>query len=55
MRKLAKENEKLQSVVARYKDRWEKLKEGAKTRREVPKDAKGGDGKDDGGGRFLAG
>ena len=55
MRKLAKENEKLQSVVARYRDRWEKLKEGAKTRREVPKDTKGGDGKDDAGGRFLAG
>jgi hypothetical protein len=55
MRKLAKENEKLQSVVARYRDRWEKLKEGAKTRREMPKDTKGGDGKDDAGGRFLAG
>ena len=54
MRKLAKENEKLQSVIARYRDRWEKLKEGAKTRREMPKDTKGGDAKDDTGGRFLA-
>ncbi len=54
VRKLAKENEKLQTVVARYRDRWEKLKEGAKNRREAPKDAKGGDGKEDGGGRFLA-
>jgi hypothetical protein len=55
MRKVTKENERLQAVVARYRDRWEKLKEGAKNRREVPKDAKGGDGKDDGGGRILAG
>jgi hypothetical protein len=55
MRKLAKENEKLQTVVARYRDRWEKLKEGAKTRREAPKDAQGGGGKDPDGGRFLAG
>lgn len=33
--RLGKENEKLKIVVARYRDRWEKLKEGAKTRREV--------------------
>lgn len=32
--KLTRENEKLKSVVARYRERWEKLKEGAKTRRE---------------------
>lgn len=32
--RLGKENEKLKIVVARYRDRWEKLKEGAKTRRE---------------------
>ncbi|KAL4919503.1 hypothetical protein BDW62DRAFT_179049 [Aspergillus aurantiobrunneus] len=28
-----RENEKLRNVLSRYKDRWEKLKEGAKTRR----------------------
>lgn len=27
------ENDKLKSVLGRYRDRWEKLKEGAKTRR----------------------
>jgi len=32
--RLGKENEKLKGVVARYRERWEKLKEGAKTRRE---------------------
>ena len=32
--RLGKENEKLKTVVARYRERWEKLKEGAKTRRE---------------------
>lgn len=31
--KVARENEKLKSVLGRYRDRWEKLKEGAKTRR----------------------
>ena len=40
--RLGKENEKLKIVVARYRDRWEKLKEGAKTRRE------GGAGRKDG-------
>lgn len=40
--RLGKENEKLKIVVARYRDRWEKLKEGAKTRRE------GNGGKKDG-------
>jgi hypothetical protein len=60
--RLGKENEKLRTVVGRYRERWEKLKEGAKTRRE------GGSGKegatkegqtskdvDIAGGRFLAG
>ncbi len=32
--RLGKENEKLKTVVARYRERWEKLKEGAKTRRD---------------------
>ncbi|TAQ86343.1 hypothetical protein B7494_g5309 [Chlorociboria aeruginascens] len=32
--RLEKENEKLKTVVGRYRERWEKLKEGAKTRRE---------------------
>ena len=40
--RMGKENEKLKSVVVRYRDRWEKLKEGAKTRR--------GDGGKEGGG-----
>lgn len=40
---LGKENEKLKAVIARYRDRWEKLKEGAKTRRE------GASGKDSAG------
>lgn len=31
--KAVRENEKLKSVLSRYRDRWEKLKEGAKTRR----------------------
>jgi hypothetical protein len=59
---LAKDNDKLKNVVARYRERWEKLKEGAKTRREgtSPKDgsAKDGQGKKEGdqaSGRFLAG
>jgi TolA-binding protein len=30
-----RENEKLKEVLGRYRDRWEKLKEGAKTRREA--------------------
>lgn len=58
--RLAKDNEKLKMVVTRYRDRWEKLKEGAKTRREG---TSGKDGKDSlakkdnesGSGRFLAG
>jgi predicted RNase H-like nuclease (RuvC/YqgF family) len=31
---VARENEKLKTVVSRYRDRWEKLKEGARVRRE---------------------
>jgi hypothetical protein len=36
--RLAKENDKLKLVVARYRDRWEQLKESAKTRREGAKE-----------------
>jgi len=52
---LARENEKLKMVVSRYRERWEKLKEGAKTRRGEagPKDGAGGSG--EAGGRFIAG
>ena len=32
---VGRENEKLRNVLARYRERWEKLKEGAKTRRET--------------------
>jgi hypothetical protein len=32
--RLGRENEKLKTVVQRYRERWEKLKEGAKSRRE---------------------
>ncbi|KAE8359111.1 hypothetical protein BDV27DRAFT_162950 [Aspergillus caelatus] len=32
--KVGRENDKLRNVLGRYRDRWEKLKEGAKTRRE---------------------
>lgn len=34
LRRLGKENEKLRVVVGKYRERWEKLKEGAKSRRE---------------------
>ncbi|PVH74782.1 hypothetical protein DL98DRAFT_19690 [Cadophora sp. DSE1049] len=59
--RLGKENDKLKSVVARYRDRWEKLKEGAKTRRdggagkESPKEGQGRKESDPGMGRFMAG
>lgn len=33
LERMTHENEKLRSVLGRYRDRWEKLKEGAKTRR----------------------
>ncbi|KAI9758085.1 MAG: hypothetical protein M4579_003216 [Chaenotheca gracillima] len=39
--KTTKENEKLKIVVGRYREKWEKLKEGARMRRETG----GGDGK----------
>ena len=32
--RLGRENEKLRGVVGRYRERWEKLKEGARSRRE---------------------
>lgn len=60
--KLARENEKLKTVLAKYRERWETLKEGAKSRRsigenvEAGKDASG-QGKKDGdpaSGRFVA-
>ena len=56
--RLGKENEKLKNVVVRYRERWEKLKEGAKTRRDGGKEGgKEGQGKkdDQGAGRFVAG
>ncbi|KAI9771031.1 MAG: hypothetical protein M1835_006476 [Candelina submexicana] len=34
MEKMGRENEKLRGVVVRYRERWEKLKEGARVRRE---------------------
>lgn len=34
IQKLGRENEKLRNVVSKYRERWEKLKEGAKSRRE---------------------
>ena len=40
--KLERENEKLLSVVVRYRERWEKLREGARTRRDTG--AKGEEG-----------
>lgn len=54
---LGRENEKLKNIVARYRERWEKLKEGAKTRREgsVGSSNNGGKGPDPGAGRFVAG
>ncbi|KAL5342871.1 hypothetical protein BJX70DRAFT_238374 [Aspergillus crustosus] len=39
-----RENEKLRNMNSRYKDRWEKLKEGAKSRRAEGKSADGGVG-----------
>lgn len=50
--RLGKENDKLKSVVTRYRERWEKLKEGAKTRRDGGKDSPA---KDAGPARFMAG
>jgi len=34
LEKMSRENEKLKGVVGRYRERWEKLKEGARGRRE---------------------
>ncbi|KAL2043816.1 hypothetical protein N7G274_003336 [Stereocaulon virgatum] len=42
LERMGKENEKLKGVVGRYRERWEKLKEGARVRRE------GGTGREDG-------
>ncbi|KAJ5304032.1 uncharacterized protein N7443_003692 [Penicillium atrosanguineum] len=39
--RIAQENEKLKTVLGRYRDRWEKLKEGAKTRRAEGRPADG--------------
>ena len=39
--RIAQENEKLKNVLGRYRDRWEKLKEGAKTRRAEGRPADG--------------
>jgi phage shock protein A len=33
LERVRRENEKLRDVLGRYRERWEKLKEGAKTRR----------------------
>ncbi|CBF86400.1 hypothetical protein AN2216.2 [Aspergillus nidulans FGSC A4] len=40
LEKVGRENEKLHNVLGRYRDRWEKLKEGAKSRRA---EGRGGD------------
>jgi small-conductance mechanosensitive channel len=34
LERIGRENDKLKNILGRYRDRWEKLKEGAKTRRE---------------------
>lgn len=39
--RIGQENEKLKNVLGRYRDRWEKLKEGAKTRRAEGRPADG--------------
>ena len=47
--RVGRENEKLKEVVARYRERWEKLKEGARVRREGGSSKKSEEkGKDDG-------
>ena len=48
LEKYAKENEKLKTVVMRYRERWDKLKEGARVRREGTAGAV--QGTEDGGG-----
>jgi uncharacterized coiled-coil protein SlyX len=56
--RLGRDNEKQKNIVARYRDRWEKLKEGAKTRREGSsgntKDTTTKKEADPAGGRFIA-
>jgi hypothetical protein len=42
--RLGRENEKLKSVISRYRERWEKLKEGAKVRRDGGKESSVRDG-----------
>ena len=42
--RMGRENEKLKGVVGRYRERWEKLKEGARTRREGAGVGAGGEG-----------
>ena len=42
--RMGRENEKLKVVVGRYRERWEKLKEGARTRREGTGTGTGGEG-----------
>ncbi|KAL8792455.1 MAG: hypothetical protein Q9195_004911 [Heterodermia aff. obscurata] len=44
MERMGRENEKLKGVVGRYRERWEKLKEGARTRREGTGVGTGGEG-----------
>lgn len=41
---LGRENEKLRGVVGRYRERWEKLKEGARGRREGGAGGRGDEG-----------
>ncbi len=47
--RMGRENEKLKGVVGRYRERWEKLKEGARTRRQ-PGTGEGGKEKPPGSG-----
>lgn len=42
--RMGRENEKLKGVVGRYRERWEKLKEGARTRRDGTGTGTGGEG-----------
>lgn len=60
--RLSRENDRYKVVLSRYRERWEKLKEGAKTRREgtagkeaTAKDAPSKKDGDPASGRFLAG
>ena len=51
LKKVGYENEKLKTTLGRYRERWEKLKEGAKTRRA---EAKTGNGDNNGAGPATA-